>query len=130
MAKMTFKEAIIKKELFLEEYFKNKTLSKSIEATGIKATVYFNWMKHDDEFNIAKKQVDELIASVVEERLWVMIDKCQFPAVKFFLENKHKDYMAEKEENLSVKASYPVIRFVEAKESYQQIKANKEKKKK
>jgi hypothetical protein len=127
MKKMTAKEVKLKKEEFLNTYLEIRTLQATLIKTEISRSSYYHWMKSDSQFKEEKSQVEELIASSVEERLFLLIDEEHFPSIKFFLENKHQDYKKDKgeDENLSVKASYPVIRFVQAKEKYQKDKKKK-----
>ncbi len=79
------------KKKILDLYVKAQgNVSLMCQSVGISRKTFYEWMKIDEEFKqqIEDIDIDEMKLDLAEHKLGTLIQEKNFPAIKFFLENK------------------------------------------
>lgn len=72
--------------------FHNKAgnIYESCKAIGISREGYYEWLKKDEVFKTAVKEIKESLVDFAESKLIECVQNGQFQAIKWYLENKGK----------------------------------------
>lgn len=85
------KTTAARKSMFLEALKKSLfIITAACEATGIKRTMYYDWIKNDPEFKRDVENLEEMQIDFVETQLLKRIKEGSDSSIQFYLKTKGK----------------------------------------
>jgi hypothetical protein len=115
-----------KQKEWLDAYVETKTISKANELVGMTFWQYQYWKRVGGDFMDYKSFCDESIRDWAEGKLFELMAKNNFSAIRFWLEKRHCDFNQNEEIDINSKSEYNVINWVKSKERYDNSKNNED----